>query len=710
MAYQTIGTYKVFEREIEGVSVWAELEVQQEILVNENKSNFEANLYFYANNNNESERGVSVRVAYDSATYLYLANTFGTNYTFPNGDKLANIFVTLAPGESIIKGHIEHFTTKNVYMKNTSVAYYLYPYHKIDGSISSVCTNRADHYDLTFNGNVHWKVSLPSGSSGYHTREFNEEFNITPTPLTNDRAIYPITANNFTDEQNPVFTYNAVTGTSSVNERPYYRKDSITSIQAALSFDGETVDITYRDIPVDDTEYMFLLTDAERDLLRQKAQGSPNVPIYYLTKVTRTDGTNTATFTSNTQRTLTIVDCEPQLNPTVKDINAKTLALTGNENKFIRYCSTAQFSIGAMARKYATIVSQQVINGAHTVNNLSSGTIENVDSNTFYFAVTDSRNLTTRQALVRDLVPYVKLTSRISAADLGTDGKLTFTVTGNYYNGSFGAKNNSLKFQYGLRVNNGEMTWYNATDTPTFSGNTYTITHTVSGFTYRDQIELTVNIIDEITNAKTNPKVITSIPIFDWSETDFRHRTDVYLDKGKKLMTFDQDDSSLDVIAVNENNGSLTIGNSSADTTIQGDNINLASSNPITINGTTIGANKVLWTGASYMNANQSITLSEAISNQTNGIVLVFSLFRNNSAEDVSINSFFVSKKEVELLSGAPHSFFMLVDAGFSILGAKYLYINDSSISGHEGNTQTGTNSGITFNNSNYVLRYVIGC
>lgn len=183
--------------------------------------------------------------------------------------------------------------------------------------------------------------------------------------------------------------------------------------------------------------------------------------------------------------------------------------------------------------------------------------------------------------------------------------------------------------------------------------------------------------------------------MFDWSKTDFRHRTDVYLDKGKKLMT----NGNLDVIAVND---TFTVGNSSTDIAVLGKTIKL--------NGMNYGTNTVLWNGIAQMDANQTVEFTKSISEMPNGIVLVFSLFRNNSAEDISINSFFVSKKEIELLSGAPHSFFMLVDAGFSTIGAKYLYINDSSISGHEGNISSGTNSGITFNNSNYVLRYVIGC
>ena len=109
------------------------------------------------------------------------------------------------------------------------------------------------------------------------------------------------------------------------------------------------------------------------------------------------------------------------------------------------------------------------------------------------------------------------------------------------------------------------------------------------------------------------------------------------------------------------------------------------------------------------MSNTDTITLSEPISAQPNGIVLVFSLYRNGAAENISINSFFVSKKEVELLPDAPHSFFMLIDSGFSIIGAKKLFINNTTITGNYTNITSGTNNNLTYNNFSFVLRYVIG-
>ena len=109
------------------------------------------------------------------------------------------------------------------------------------------------------------------------------------------------------------------------------------------------------------------------------------------------------------------------------------------------------------------------------------------------------------------------------------------------------------------------------------------------------------------------------------------------------------------------------------------------------------------------MNASQSITLPSPISAQPNGIILVFSLYRDGVPADASICSFFVSKKEVELMPGAGHTFFLLINSGFSVMGAKYLTITDTQIAGNATNATDGTNNNMTYTNTSFVLRYVIG-
>ena len=126
---------------------------------------------------------------------------------------------------------------------------------------------------------------------------------------------------------------------------------------------------------------------------------------------------------------------------------------------------------------------------------------------------------------------------------------------------------------------------------------------------------------------------------------------------------------------------------------------------PPTIEGT----GKVLWSGAWFMHEGQYAGLSELVSQQMNGIVLVFSRYANNTVYDYNWNSFFVHKTHVAMHGGQGHHFFMSTDGLFEVIASKYLYISDDTVRGNKNNQLSGTANGITYNNAGFVLRYVIG-
>lgn len=118
---------------------------------------------------------------------------------------------------------------------------------------------------------------------------------------------------------------------------------------------------------------------------------------------------------------------------------------------------------------------------------------------------------------------------------------------------------------------------------------------------------------------------------------------------------------------------------------------------------------KVLWSGAVWMKASQTASLSEAISKQPHGIVLVFSAYSEGTEKDFNFQSFFVHKNLVSNHSDQGHCF-ILAASRFTNMATKYLYISDAAIKGSDENELTGTlASGITYSNNAYVLRYVIG-
>lgn len=120
-------------------------------------------------------------------------------------------------------------------------------------------------------------------------------------------------------------------------------------------------------------------------------------------------------------------------------------------------------------------------------------------------------------------------------------------------------------------------------------------------------------------------------------------------------------------------------------------------------------AGTLLWQGGYYMTAGHTVPLSESVSKQRSGIVLVFSEFVEGAAKDQSFHCFFVDKKTVSLNAGVGHCF-QMTTSNLAYFATKYLYINNTQITGHENNNATITGTcGITSTNGRFVLRYVIG-
>ena len=116
---------------------------------------------------------------------------------------------------------------------------------------------------------------------------------------------------------------------------------------------------------------------------------------------------------------------------------------------------------------------------------------------------------------------------------------------------------------------------------------------------------------------------------------------------------------------------------------------------------------KILWydpTG-SLMMSTQTAQLNEKVSEQKNGIVLVFSAFSDGTSHDWNWSTHFIPKKMLEIAGDGYGQGFIIPDSYGGIMAAKYLLINDLFITGH--GTNIGEQGGI--NNSKAVLRYVLG-
>lgn len=553
-------TYKL----IEGVTrsnCYGALELRLDITQypKENKSTVKAYLYLVGKNYNTVEEADGTRIRLElygnGGLFTIHQEREGVTYKYGHFEK---------ENSQILVGN-KDYSSSNLgsdnYLKEsyklwvepeeTSELYFYTATFTVNHELDGTCR-------LDFGGSL-------EGIVDYSDESIKTDYTINNSYITVDlppieRAVIPVTATNFTDEENPVISYDAITGKSNAyylkdNKRLYAtaRADTITSLQAGLSFDGVTLDVAYRDIPIGVTSYTFELTDEEREILRQKAQGAATVPIYYMTKTIRnihylseyfwdydSEYDETAEFLGKTQRMITIVSCNPSLNSTVKDIKPETLALTGDENTFIRYESMAEYAINATPSKHATILTQSVQCGNKIINDLPYGVIDDVESGTFIFSIVDSRQMGAVSTVSKNLIEYVKPTcyqKLVMEMSGEFDTRVVITVEGNYYSGSFGAVDNTLQLEVRYSEGNGSYgDWIALEGTPTYNGTTYSLQATLEGFSYSKAYTFQCRATDKLNSAISSNYTLRIYPVFDWGENDFNFNVPVNINADNLTM------------------------------------------------------------------------------------------------------------------------------------------------------------------------------
>ncbi|MCB6202776.1 hypothetical protein [Extibacter muris] len=98
------------------------------------------------------------------------------------------------------------------------------------------------------------------------------------------------------------------------------------------------------------------------------------------------------------------------------------------------------------------------------------------------------------------------------------------------------------------------------------------------------------------------------------------------------------------------------------------------------------------------MKTGQEVMMTETVSMQKNGIVLVFSAFDANAVQNYRWQTYSVPKQLVALIPGHGHEIILTTNSN---IGSKYLYIHDAKIVGVDKNGVSPS--------SQWVMRYVIG-
>lgn len=117
------------------------------------------------------------------------------------------------------------------------------------------------------------------------------------------------------------------------------------------------------------------------------------------------------------------------------------------------------------------------------------------------------------------------------------------------------------------------------------------------------------------------------------------------------------------------------------------------------------GGTPVLASVALWPNASHTINLSMPVSVQPHGIVVEFAPYKDSKAQTYGYVTFFVPKARANGSSMC----FTMSGSNFETPCTKWLYIHNTKIVGNDVNAQKGSNNGITYNNTKYVLTKVYG-
>ena len=111
-----------------------------------------------------------------------------------------------------------------------------------------------------------------------------------------------------------------------------------------------------------------------------------------------------------------------------------------------------------------------------------------------------------------------------------------------------------------------------------------------------------------------------------------------------------------------------------------------------------------------YMLASQKVYLEEKLSEQQNGIILVWSAYSSGVPQNWAFNFTVVPKAFISDDLGGGVNTFIIEGAPLAYAANKYMYIYDDYIVGHDSNASTGTSAtAIKYTNNRFVLRWVYG-
>ena len=242
-------------------------------------------------------------------------------------------------------------------------------------------------------------------------------------------------------------------------------------------------------------------------------------------------GTKTSTLTANCLESR----CRPSISGTAVDVNATTIALTGNANKLVKGYSNAKLTLTLKAATTSgdtkSTISARNVDG--TSFSGSEVTINKVNKKDFNITVSNSRGFSTTANISAsgELVNYFSpnMSADFSRTDQ-TSSNVKLTYNGSFFNQSFGSVSNELEMAWYWKKTT-DVNWtLGGTITPTLNGNNIASATIDCGdiYDYQTNYRFKLEAIDKLSNGNREMDVTAGIPNYSFGEDWFQHHTDVY--------------------------------------------------------------------------------------------------------------------------------------------------------------------------------------
>lgn len=213
--------------------------------------------------------------------------------------------------------------------------------------------------------------------------------------------------------------------------------------------------------------------------------------------------------------------------------DALSSQLSGNTSTIINGVSSVKVTMSATPTQGSSIVNQYFYyqRNYYPMNGVANKTLTGGYDGVFEFGAIDTRSRTGSKIVTLTAIDYKRPSISLNNVSISTSGVATISVSGTWFNGSFGATANTLTVQYRYKSSSSSSwgSWTTITNVTKNSDGTYSATASKSGLSYTNTYNFEAKVTDKINAVSSKEYSGKSLPVFDWSKDDFNFNVPVYI-------------------------------------------------------------------------------------------------------------------------------------------------------------------------------------